>query len=92
MSYELSSKESNEAIGKRINERRNEMGLSQRELANRTRTSQQTISRIERGKQEMDIYLASKMVKALEITMEYLVYGMFSVDELHSYVRKSRQQ
>jgi transcriptional regulator with XRE-family HTH domain len=88
LSYELSSNESNEAIGKRIRDKRNEMGLSQRGLANKAKTSQQAISRIERGRQEMNTSLAARIAQSLEISMEYLVHGAFSLDELPHHVKR----
>ena len=79
----VSNGEINRIIGKRIYERRNELGWSQRGLARCARTTQQTISRIEQGKQGMKILLATRIAEALGVSFEYLTNCESSPDITH---------
>lgn len=63
-------------IGKRIKERRLELGLSQDELAKRIGLkSKSTICKIERGEDNLTSPTLQKYAKALNTTSIYLMYG-----------------
>ena len=61
-------------IGKRIRERRKELGLSQEELAKRMNLkSKSTICKIERGEDNLTAPILKRYAKALETTPTYLM-------------------
>jgi len=63
-------------IGKRIKQRRTELGLSQLELAERVGLkSKSTICKIERGDDNLTSPTLQKYAKALHTTAIYLMYG-----------------
>ena len=67
-------------IGQRLRKRREQLGISQRELARRIGTPQSTISDIERGVQEdMTTALVKRFAQALACTTDYLI-GMYEDD------------
>lgn len=75
------------AIGKRIKQRRISLGLTARELAEKTGFTQNHIYAIEKGKDGMSWEAFCVIAQKLNISMEYLLYGadMYeneSVDEL----------
>jgi transcriptional regulator with XRE-family HTH domain len=68
-------------IGDRIKKRRQELGLSQRELAVRVSTRQATIADLERGAQkETSTGLIRRLAKVLGVTSDWLI-GMYEEDE-----------
>lgn len=64
-----------EAFGRRVRERREELGWSQPELSQRSGISQQHISHIERGLLKEPERRAGRLAKALETTEEWLLQG-----------------
>jgi transcriptional regulator with XRE-family HTH domain len=69
------------ALGKRLRKRREQLGMSQRELARRARIPQPTISDIERGVQEdITTALLKRLATELGCTTDYLV-GMYEDDD-----------
>ena len=65
-------------FARRATQKREERGWSQQELAAKAGTSYQTIWRIENGKhKEPGIYIARKIARALNVSLDYLVnlYG-----------------
>ena len=65
-------------FARRVTQKREERGWSQQELAEKARTSYQTIWRIENGKhKEPGIYIARNIARALGVSLDYLVnlYG-----------------
>ena len=67
--------ELNIEIGKRIRKKRNSKKLSQEKLAFAINVSKQTISLIERGRQEPGSHLIIKIAKMLETSTDYLLTG-----------------
>ena len=68
-------------IGERIRKRRQELGWSQRELAQRVSTRQATIADLERGAQkETSTALIRRLAKVLGVTSDWLI-GMYEEDE-----------
>ena len=62
-------------IGSYISIQRNKAGLSQEALATRLHVTRQTISNWEGGKSLPDIESLKSLAEALEIPIEYLIYG-----------------
>jgi transcriptional regulator with XRE-family HTH domain len=62
-------------MGRRVNEKRKEMRLSQEDVAEMTDVSKQTISLIERGLQEPGAKITAKLAKALNVSADYLLTG-----------------
>jgi transcriptional regulator with XRE-family HTH domain len=70
-------------IGQRLRKRREQLGLSQWELARRTGIPQSTISDLERGVQaDMTTTLVKRFAQALACTTDYLI-GMYEDEEGH---------
>lgn len=68
-------------MGERLRKRRQELGLSQRELARRLGARYATISDLERGvREEMTIALLRKLARALGVTSDWLI-GMYEDEE-----------
>ena len=68
-------------IGERIRKRRQELGWSQRALAQRVSTRQATIADLERGaQQETSTALIRRLAKVLGVTSDWLI-GMYEDDE-----------
>jgi len=68
-------------FGQRVAKIREERGLSQRALAMRAGTTQQSIWRVETGRQpDPGIAMAKRIARALGVTLDYLV-GMHEVDD-----------
>jgi transcriptional regulator with XRE-family HTH domain len=68
-------------IGERIRKRRQELGWSQRELAQRVSTRQATIADLERGAQkETSTALIRRLAKVLGVTSDWLI-GMYEEDD-----------
>ncbi len=64
-------------LGDRIKQRREELGLSQRELAQQAGVPQPTISDLERGRQkDVTTTYARRLARALGVTADYLI-GMY---------------
>jgi transcriptional regulator with XRE-family HTH domain len=62
-------------IGLRVTKRRQELGLTQTELAGRLEIGQANIYRIEHGKQNLTVDTLCKLAEALEMTPEELFTG-----------------
>ena len=68
-------------IGERIRKRRQELGWSQRGLAQRVSTRQATIADLERGAQkETSTALIRRLAKVLGVTSDWLI-GMYEDDD-----------
>lgn len=62
-------------IGKRIYERRKQLGITQEYLAELADTTPQAISNYERGERELKVTTILKISSALKITTDYLLTG-----------------
>lgn len=67
------------AVGKRISKIRKKCKLTQLELAKSVGISKTTISKIENGKIDFDIFLLSKLCSALSVSCDYIVNGIEAV-------------
>ena len=61
-----------DVAAERIKVRRNELGMSQQTLAKATDVSRQTIISMEQGNYAPSVYLALRVAKALDATVEDL--------------------
>lgn len=61
-------------FGRRVKKRRVELGMSQKELSQRSGCNQQNLSRIERGETNKTSY-TPQIARALGTSVEWLVYG-----------------
>lgn len=57
----------------KLNQRREQMGLTQQQLARKTGVSRVSISRYESGQREPTLTIAAKLAAALDCTIEDLV-------------------
>jgi putative transcriptional regulator len=64
----------NERLGNRLKERRNELGLTQSELADLCLVSRKTINTVENGVFVPSTLLALKLASALGVTVEWLFW------------------
>jgi len=67
------SKKLARAIGKRVAQRRQKVGLTQSELAGKLRISDAHVSYIERGERGPSLVMLHKMAKVLGTTVGHLV-------------------
>ena len=73
-------------IGSYISIQRNKAGLSQAALAHRLHVTRQTISNWEGGKSLPDIESLKSLAEALEIPIEYLIYGELGIARREQHV------
>ena len=62
-------------MGRRIQERRKSLRLSQEELAERAEVSKQTVSRAENAQRELGAGNLSRIAKVLGVSADYLLTG-----------------
>lgn len=68
-------------MGKRIQDRRKSLRLSQEELAERADISKQTVSRVENAQRELGAHNLLKIAKALEVSPDYLLTGEYTAND-----------
>lgn len=69
------------AIGERIRQLRNELGISQEEFADRADIDRTYVTRLETGKRNVTIIALGKVIKALEIDYrKFFDHSMFNND------------
>ena len=61
-------------FGQKIRNRREELGYTQTELANRIHTTQPYVSRLERGNFNPSMNMIVKISTALNISVDYLLF------------------
>ena len=83
-------KETLKSIGKRIFERRKDLGFSQEELAQKARLSKQTVSQAEVGEQEPKCLTIILLAQALGVSTDFLLLGAISFDEIAKMESKLR--
>ena len=71
----MTKKIDNTTIGGRIKKRRNDLGLSQEELAEKLFTSKQMISAYENNKTELKVQVVKELAVALGTTSSFLIDG-----------------
>lgn len=71
-----------ETFGNRLRQARENVGLSQEELAVRVAKNQRAISQYERGKRRMFVTDLLVFAEALEVPLAYFFTGEIAVDEL----------
>ena len=64
-----------EEVGKRVMERRKQLGLTQEQLAERSEVTTQFVSYAESGKRAMRAENLMKIAAALEVSTDYLLTG-----------------
>ena len=84
-----SAKIDNKAIGQRIRDEREKLGLSREEFAEIVGLSDYYIGQLERGERQMSLPVLVKVSTCLHISLDYLVFGITSgniksVNEPHS--------
>lgn len=57
------------AVGKRVKELRNKLGISQEELADTAQLDRTYITSVERGKRNISIVNVEKLAKALQVSL-----------------------
>ena len=76
----MTKKIDNTTIGGRIKKRRNNLGLSQEDLAEKLFTSKQMISSYENNKTELKVQIVKELAVALDITTSFLINGTVAVE------------
>lgn len=76
----MTKKIDNTTIGGRIKKRRNDLGLSQEELAEKLFTSKQMISVYENNKTELKVQVVKELAVALDTTSSYLIDGTVAME------------
>ena len=71
----MTKKIDNTTIGGRIKKRRNDLGLSQEDLAEKLFTSKQMISSYENNKTELKVQVIKELAIALGTTSSFLIDG-----------------
>ena len=66
-------------IGGRIKKRRNDLGLSQEDLAEKLFTSKQMISSYENNKTEIKVQVVKELAVALDTTTSFLIDGTVAI-------------
>lgn len=72
---------SNEAIGKRIRQLRTERGFTREQLAEYAEISTDFLSVIEVGKRGMKVQNLARIAAALNVSTDYLIYGVAPATE-----------
>ena len=70
------------AFARRVTERRIELGMSQRDVADASGLTQAAICHFERGRREPNLVNALRVAKALGTTIDHLVGGSEIADRL----------
>lgn len=65
----------NKAIGQRIREEREKLGLSREEFAEIIRLSDYYVGQLERGERQMSLPVLVKIANCLHISLDYLIFG-----------------
>lgn len=65
----------NKAIGKRIREEREKLGLSREEFAEIIGLSDYYVGQLERGERQMSLPVLVKMSGCLHVSLDYLIFG-----------------
>jgi transcriptional regulator with XRE-family HTH domain len=74
-------------LGQRIKERRQFLGLTQRDLANFTQMTVQHISAMEQDKRAPSLPLLIKLSEQLRVSIDYLVMGKEPLTDVISAIR-----
>ena len=78
-------------IGERLCARRQQMGMTQEQLAEKANVTSQTISYAELGKKAMRADTIAGVCDALEISADYLLFGEITSKELSALERRISQ-
>lgn len=71
-------------IGKRIQSRRKQQGLTQEQLADRMNVSIQMISNLERGNKAIRIDNLINLCQILDVSTDYILTGKETQDDFHA--------
>jgi len=69
-------------MGKRIQERRKSLRISQEELAERAEITKQTVSRAENGQRELGAGNVLSIANALGVSTDYLLKGEYGTSDV----------
>lgn len=72
------------AMGKRIQNRRKQLGYTQEQLAERMNVSIQMVSNLERGNKAIRIDNLMKLSRILNISTDYILTGRETTDDLQA--------
>jgi len=75
---ENNAKIDNKAIGQRIRNEREKLGLSREEFAEMVGLSDYYIGQLERGERQMSLPVLVKVSNCLHVSLDYLVFGITS--------------
>ena len=64
------------AVGKRVAQKRHQLGLTQQKVCDLIEISDKYMSNIECGKSKTSLQVLSNIAVALETTLDYLVFGI----------------
>ena len=78
-------------IGERLCARRQQMDMTQEQLAEKANVTAQTISYAELGKKAMRADTIASVCDALEISADYLLFGEITAKELSAFDHKISQ-
>lgn len=86
----------NKAIGKRIREERDKLGLSREEFAEIIGLSTYYVGQLERGERQMSLPVLINVANCLHMSLDYLVFGTvvdyicegYKYDEINSLLNK----
>lgn len=67
--------------GNRIKKRRNELKLTQNELASKVHITTEMVSRIENAKRGFSVDVLCHLIKELDVTADYILFGVSSSDD-----------
>lgn len=72
---EIKGEIDNRAIGQRIREEREEMGLSREEFAEIIGLSDYYVGQLERGERQMSLPVLVRVTSCLHVSLDYLIFG-----------------
>ncbi len=75
----------NRAIGQRMREERQKLGLSREEFAEIIGLSDYYVGQLERGERQMSLPVLAKIADCLHVTLDYLIFGKTIYDGHYSY-------
>lgn len=75
----------NKAIGQRIREEREKLGLSREDFAGIIELSDYYVGQLERGERQMSLPALVKIADCLHVTLDYLIFGKTAYNGYYAY-------
>lgn len=75
----------NKAIGQRIREEREKLGLSREEFAEIIELSEYYVGQLERGERQMSLPVLVKVANCLHVSLDYLIWGKITSNSYYIY-------